>query len=158
MSVPPPEGTITFLFTDLEGSTERWESHPDAMRDAVAAHDEMLRGIFERHAGYVFTTAGDSFAVAFARAGDAARAARAVQREMTNSVFDAVGELLVRIGIHTGSAELRDGDYFGHDVNLAARVMASGPRRPDRALRRHGNVDSRHRDTRPRPPPPEGDP
>ena len=73
----------------------------------------------------MFTTAGDSFAVAFPDADSAVNAGVALQREMTATTFDEIGELRVRVGMHTGTAELRDGDYFGSDVNLAARIMSS---------------------------------
>ena len=121
----PPRGTVTFLFTDLEGSTLLWNDHEAAMAAAVAGHDAILRNVFERAGGYVFTTAGDSFAVAFPDAGSAVNAGVGLQREMTAATFDEIGELRVRVGLHTGTAELRDGDYFGPDVNLAARIMSS---------------------------------
>lgn len=116
---------MTFLFTDLEGSTPLWNDHEAAMQSAVAGHDAILRDVFKRTGGYVFTTAGDSFAVAFADADSAVNASVALQREMTATTFDEIGELRVRVGIHTGTAELRDGDYFGPDVNLAARIMSA---------------------------------
>ena len=121
----PPSGTVTFLFTDLEGSTQLWNQQEEAMRAAVARHDSILRDIFERAGGYVFTTAGDSFAVAFHDAGAAVGAGIGLQRELTATSFDQIGELRVRVGVHTGTAELRDGDYFGPDVNLAARIMSA---------------------------------
>ena len=116
---------MTFLFTDLEGSTLLWNDNEAAMASAVAGHDAILRSVFERTGGYVFTTAGDSFAVAFPDANSAVDAGVGLQREMTARTFDEIGELRVRVGLHTGTAELRDGDYFGPDVNLAARIMSS---------------------------------
>ena len=74
-----PSGTVTFLFTDIEGSTRSWEDHPVAMRTAVERHDAIVRGAVVGHGGYVFSTAGDAFAAAFGRAGDAISAARAAQ-------------------------------------------------------------------------------
>jgi len=121
----PPSGTVTFLFTDLEGSTQLWNEQQAAMQSAVARHDTILRTIFERADGYVFTTAGDSFAVAFHDADAAVGAGIGLQRELAATSFDQIGELRVRVGIHTGTAELRDGDYFGPDVNLAARIMSA---------------------------------
>ncbi len=116
-----PSGVVTFLFTDVEGSTRRWEDNPDSMDDALARHDLILRAVIERHGGHVFSTGGDGFAVAFARAAAAVTAAVEIQRALTE------GSLLpVRIGIHTGEAVERDGDYFGPTVNRAARVMAAG--------------------------------
>ena len=78
----PPLGTVTFLFTDIEGSTRLWEEHPGAMQGAVARHDEIVRSVIEGRGGYVFTTAGDSFAAAFGRAADAVAAAVEVQRAL----------------------------------------------------------------------------
>ena len=75
VGVPAPSGTVTFLFTDVVGSTTLWEVAPEAMRVAVARHDALLHAAIEEHDGYVFATGGDGFAAAFARAGDAVRAA-----------------------------------------------------------------------------------
>src|SRR4029079_4747155 len=74
-----PSGTVTFLFTDLEGSTRLWEEHPDAMRDALARHDEILRAAIESHSGYVVKTTGDGFHAAFATADSGVGAAVAAQ-------------------------------------------------------------------------------
>ena len=120
-----PTGTVTFLFTDLEGSTRLWEEHPDAMRDALARHDEILRGAVEKRDGYVVKTTGDGLHAAFATAPDAVgrggrRAARAAREEWT-----LPEPLKVRMGLHTGVAEVRDGDYYGTAVNRAARVAAA---------------------------------
>ncbi|HYL53295.1 MAG TPA: adenylate/guanylate cyclase domain-containing protein, partial [Acidimicrobiia bacterium] len=114
-----PSGTVTFLFTDIEGSTRLWESDPDAMRSALAVHDEILRAAIERHAGFVFATGGDGFAVAFARAADAVGAAADAQRALQARELPAV-----RMGVHVGEAAERDGDYFGPAVNRTARLMA----------------------------------
>src|ERR1700739_1926444 len=120
MSAPPaaaPSGVVTFLFTDVEGSTRRWEADADAMRAALAAHDEVLRKAIEAHGGWLFKHTGDGVCAAFASPRSAVDAAVAAQREL---------ELPVRMGIATGEAELRDGDYFGAVLNRAARVMAAG--------------------------------
>ena len=108
---------MTFLFTDVEGSTRRWEADADAMRAALAAHDEVLRAAIEAHRGWLFKHTGDGVCAAFASPRSAADAAVAAQREL---------ELPVRMGIATGEAELRQGDYFGAVLNRAARVMAAG--------------------------------
>ena len=113
----PPSGVVTFLFTDIEGSTRRWEANADAMRVALAAHDEVLRTAIEGHGGSLFKHTGDGVCAAFASPKSAVDAAVAAQREL---------ELPVRMGIATGEAELRDGDYFGTVLNRAARVMAAG--------------------------------
>jgi predicted ATPase/class 3 adenylate cyclase len=116
-----PTGTVTFLFTDIEGSTRLWETDAAAMRNALARHDEILRRAIGEHGGHVFATGGDSFAAAFSSGGDALAAAAAAQVELQASGLPAV-----RMGIHTGEAVERDGDYFGPTVNRTARLMAIG--------------------------------
>lgn len=113
----PPTGVVTFLFTDVEGSTRRWEADADEMRAALAAHDQVLRHAIESHGGWLFKHTGDGVCAAFASPRSAVDAAVAAQREL---------ELPVRMGIATGEAEPRDGDYFGTVLNRAARVMAVG--------------------------------
>ena len=113
----PPSGVVTFLFTDVEGSTRRWEADADAMRAALAAHDKVLRTAIEAHDGFLFSHSGDGFVAAFASPMSAVNAAIDAQREL---------QLPVRMGLATGEAELRDGDYFGTVLNRAARVMAAG--------------------------------
>jgi len=108
---------VTFLFTDVEGSTRRWEADADEMRIALAAHDEVLRGAIEAHGGWLFKHTGDGVCAAFASPRSAVDAGVAAQRAL---------ELPVRMGLATGEAELRDGDYFGAVLNRAARVMAAG--------------------------------
>jgi predicted ATPase len=105
------------LFTDIEGSTRRWESDADAMRSALVAHDKVLRTAIEAYDGFLFSHTGDGFVAAFASPISAVNAAIDAQREL---------QLPVRMGIATGEAELRDGDYFGTVLNRAARVMAAG--------------------------------
>jgi predicted ATPase len=124
--VPPraPTGTIAFLFTDIEGSSQRWESFGVAMDGAVKEHERLLRGVFGSHGGYVFKTVGDEFCVAFARAADALAAAVDAQRALDAVDFSAVGGLHVRMGVHAGEAAERDGDYFGPTVNTVARLSA----------------------------------
>ncbi len=113
----PPSGVVTFLFTDIEGSTRRWETDADGMRVALAAHDMVLRSAIEAHEGFVFSHSGDGMAAAFTSPLSAVEAAIEAQREL---------DLPVRMGIATGEAELRDNDYFGTVLNRAARVMAAG--------------------------------
>jgi len=117
MTGAAPSGVVTFLFTDIEGSTRRWEADADAMRAALIAHDEVLRSSIEAHDGFLFSHTGDGVAAAFASPRSAMDAAVAAQLEL---------QLPVRMGIATGEAELRDGDYFGTVLNRAARVMAAG--------------------------------
>ena len=113
----PPSGIVTFLFTDVEGSTRRWEADPDGMRDALATHDQALRQAIETRGGWLFKHTGDGVCAAFASPKAAVDAAVAAQRTL---------ELPVRMGLATGEAELRDADYFGAALNRAARVMAAG--------------------------------
>ncbi|WP_082993213.1 AAA family ATPase [Mycobacterium sp. 1245111.1] len=108
---------MTFLFTDVEGSTRRWEADADAMRAALTAHDDTLRTAIDAHGGVLFKHTGDGVCAAFASPRAAVDAAVAAQRKL---------ELPVRMGLATGEAELRDGDYFGAVLNRAARVMAAG--------------------------------
>jgi len=121
-----PSGTVTFLFTDIEGSTRLWEEWPAEMAAAVERHDELLRGVIESNGGYVFTTAGDSFAAAFDRAEAAVVAATAAQDALAAERWSDAVALKVRMGLHTGEAFEREGDYFGPAVNRAARIMACG--------------------------------
>jgi predicted ATPase/class 3 adenylate cyclase len=123
--VTAPSGTVTFLFTDIEGSTQLWEADPDAMREAVERHDRILRAAIEGAGGYVFTTAGDAFAAAFSRVGSALDAAATAQRSLREARWTTTTPLRVRMGIHTGEANERDGDYFGSNVNRAARIMSA---------------------------------
>ncbi|HVB71920.1 MAG TPA: tetratricopeptide repeat protein [Ktedonobacteraceae bacterium] len=122
-----PTGTVTYLFTDIEGSTERWERHPEVMRAAVAQHDVLLRSIIEAHRGSVFKTAGDAFYVAFAVALDALTAAVAAQRALAAETWPTeIRPLRVRMAIHTGAAEQRNNDYFGQALNRVARILSAG--------------------------------
>jgi class 3 adenylate cyclase len=108
---------VTFLFTDIEGSTRRWEADAEAMRAALSKHDQVLRTAIESHDGFLFSHTGDGVVAAFASPRSAVDAAVTAQLAL---------ELPVRMGIATGEAELRDGDYFGTVLNRAARVMAAG--------------------------------
>ena len=120
-----PSGTVTFVFTDLEGSTRLWERHPDAMRPALARHDQILRDAVEGHRGHIVKTTGDGLHAVFVTTRDAVDAALAAQMSLAREDWGAPGELRVRMGLHTGDAEVRDGDYYGPATNRAARVMAS---------------------------------
>ncbi|MFQ5967488.1 MAG: tetratricopeptide repeat protein [Acidimicrobiia bacterium] len=118
-----PSGTVTFLFTDVEGSTRLWEEHPEEMKVALGRHDQILRQVIEDHEGYVFTTAGDAFAAAFQGAKPAVGAAIDLQLAIAQQQW---GETSVRVrtAVHTGEAEERDADYFGPPLNRAARLMS----------------------------------
>jgi len=121
-----PTGAITFLFTDIEGSTQAWEAHPRAMQSAIKRHDTLMRAAIERHRGYVFKTVGDAFCAAFHSATDAVEAALEAQRSLAKENFSAIGGLRVRMGLHAGHAHERDADYFGPAVNRVARLMSIG--------------------------------
>jgi predicted ATPase len=117
---------VTFLFTDIEGSTGLWESAPDAMSTALARHDAIVRDAIEAHGGYVFATGGDGFAAAFGSAPGAVAAAESAQAALGRESWPEGAALTVRMGLHTGVVEERNGDYFGPTVNRAARIMAAG--------------------------------
>jgi len=125
-SAAPPSGTITFLFTDIEGSTQLWEKHPQAMLITLERHNQILRRTMESHGGFVFKTVGDAFCVAFASAPNAMAAALAAQRALAAEPWGETGPLRVRMALHTGAAEERGGDYFGPTLNRVARVLAAG--------------------------------
>jgi len=115
--------TLTFLFTDLEGSTRLWEDHPDPMSDALALHDELLRDAVESRGGTVVKSTGDGVLATFASATDGVDAAAAAQRALLATTWPAPVDLRVRMGLHFGEATERNGDWYGSDVNRAARVM-----------------------------------
>jgi len=119
----PPSGIITFVFTDIEGSTHLWDSRPQLMQPALVRHDTILRQEIAAEQGHVFKTIGDAFCAAFHSTIKAAKAACAIERRVASELsFPA--PIRVRIAIHTGTADGRDGDYFGGDVNLAHRVVS----------------------------------
>lgn len=139
-------GDITFLFTDIEGSTRLWEADPEAMRQALARHDSLLRDVIESGGGRVFKTTGDGFCGAFPSTAPAAEAALAGQLALRGvdgvrlmvdgsdparpdhqpSTIHHQPALRVRMALHTGQAELRDGDYFGATLSRVARMLEAG--------------------------------
>ncbi|HEX5863871.1 MAG TPA: adenylate/guanylate cyclase domain-containing protein, partial [Casimicrobiaceae bacterium] len=121
-----PTGTVTLLFTDIEGSTQLWEAHAAAMRAALARHDALLRHCIGDHAGHVFKTGGDAFCAAFHTAADAVAAALDAQRALHREPWPEAAKLRVRMALHSGAVELRDGDYFGAPLNRVARLLAAG--------------------------------
>ncbi len=120
-----PTGVVTFVFTDVVASTSLWAEDPEGMAASLELHDSILRETFDSAGGYVFTTAGDSFSVAFQDPAAAVAAARAVQGRLAGTVWPGPS-LEVRIGAHLSTAVERDGDYFGPAVNTAARIEAAG--------------------------------
>ena len=122
----PPTGTVTFLFTDIEGSTRLWERSPGAMAGALARHDRLLRTVIEEHGGVVFKIVGDSVCAAFAAAPAAVAAALDAQRALTAEPWGEIGPLRARMAAHAGAVEARDGDYVGPPLNRVARLLAAG--------------------------------
>ncbi len=118
-------GTFTLLFTDIEGSTRLWDTHPEAMRAALAIHDELLRKVVDAAGGRIFKHTGDGSVSVFSVASDALVAAAEIQRRLGEMTFADIGELRVRMGIHTGEVEERDGDFFGPPLNRTARLMSA---------------------------------
>ncbi len=112
-----PTGTVSFLFTDVEGSTQLWEQHPREMAAAMARHDQIVRSAVAEHRGHVFSTSGDGFGAAFWTPREALEAAIGVQNVLAGEPWPAPLTVAVRMAIHTGSANERDGDYFGPTVN-----------------------------------------
>jgi predicted ATPase/class 3 adenylate cyclase len=126
MSVEPPTGTITFLFTDIEGSTRLWERQATEMSRALARHDQLVREAIEGRGGHVFKTVGDAFCAGFGSAVDAVAAALDVQLAMAGEPWGESPALVVRCALHTGTAERRANDYFGPTLNRAARLLSAG--------------------------------
>ncbi len=121
-----PSGTVTFAFTDIEGSTQRWDRDRPAMEAAVRRHDAIMRAAIGEHRGHVFKTIGDAFCAAFERPEAAVAAMLAAQQRLADEDFTAVDGIRVRAAIHTGTADERDGDYFGPALNRIARLVAIG--------------------------------
>jgi class 3 adenylate cyclase len=122
-----PQGTVTFVFTDLEGSTARWEAHPAEMRQALARHDAIVRGAVESQGGTVFATMGDGMAAAFASARDAVRAVLAAQVALGAEQWGEVtGPLAARMGVWTDEGVPGGQDYLNQALNRCARLMAAG--------------------------------
>lgn len=121
-----PTGTVTFLFTDIEGSTRLWEAQHDTMRTALARHDALVRRSIEANRGFVFKTVGDAFCAAFATAPDAVAAALEAQRALQLEPWVDPIRIKVRMALHTGASELRQDDYFGPPLNHLARLLALG--------------------------------
>jgi len=118
---------LTFLFTDLEGSTRLWEAFPDRMRGALARHDGILQQAIEANGGRLIKTTGDGVHAVFERGGGGVAAALDAQQALAESKWDEIHphSLRVRMGLHTGEAEARGGDYYGPSLNRAARLMSA---------------------------------
>lgn len=122
-----PEGTTTFLLTDLKGSTQAWERQPKAMRTAMARHDAILASTVQDHAGQLVEAGreGDSVLAVFVTAGAAARCALDIQKHFALESWPDGLDLKVRVALHTGEAQLREGHYFGRTLNRCARLLAT---------------------------------
>jgi predicted ATPase/class 3 adenylate cyclase len=123
-----PTGTVTFLFSDIEGSTQIWERHPQGMRAALSHHDVLLRQCVTAHNGHIVKTTGDGAYAVFERAIDAIQAAILAQTTFLADPWSDTtpDRLMARMGINTGEAEIRERDYHGVSVNRAARIMSAG--------------------------------
>jgi predicted ATPase/class 3 adenylate cyclase len=119
-----PSGTVTFLFTDIDGSTKLWEQFPEAMKAALAKHDAILKEAIATNHGQIVKTTGDGVHAVFITALDGVNAAAEMQRLLLQT-YEGL-QLRVRMGLHTAEAELRNGDYYGQSVNRAARIMSIG--------------------------------
>jgi class 3 adenylate cyclase len=121
-----PSGTVTFLFTDIEGSTALWERWADAMKAALGRHHALLNAAASEHHGYVFQIVGDAFCIAFGSAPDALGTALTAQRALRAETWGATGPLRVRMALHTGSAQPQDGQYASNRTfNRISRLLSS---------------------------------
>ncbi len=119
-------GTVTFLFTDIEGSTKLWQHFPGQMPDAFELHHAILRKAIEANGGYVFKTIGDAFCAAFATATDGLVAALAAQRMLRDATWGETGAIRVRMALYTGTVEVRAGEYLGLTLSRVARLLSAG--------------------------------
>ena len=126
LTSPHPTGTVTFGFCEVEDSSRLWAAHPTKMAAAVARLDGLVRAVVDRHGGWIFAAAGETFGASFHRADDAAAWARELQLEASSEPWPGGVELRLRIGLHTGETEERAGSYFGAAVNTAGRIAAAG--------------------------------
>jgi len=118
--------TLTFLFTDIEGSTRLWDSQPELMRTSLARHDAIMRRAIEDGGGHVFKTVGDAFCAVFVKPSGAIKAALQAQLELSAETWGGMDPIRVRMAIHTGEAEVRDDDYFGPPLNRVSRMLTLG--------------------------------
>ena len=121
-----PSGTVTFLFTDIEGSTTLWERNPAEMGPALARHDALVRRAIEQYDGTVFKTVGDAFCATFPTASYALNAILSAQLSLAQEPWPESTRIKVRMALHTGTAEVRNNDYFGQPLNRVARLLAAG--------------------------------
>ena len=126
MTAQPPSGTVTFLLTDLEGSTRMWERDPVAMKAAMVRHDEILEKAIAANQGYVFSRMGDGMAAAFATAGDAVMSAITIKHALAEENWRTADPLKARIGLHTAEAVIVDDTgYASLPINRCSRLMSA---------------------------------
>ena len=121
-----PTGLVTYVFTDVEGSTGLWESFPEQMEPALARHDAIVKEAIADHDGHVFSHAGDGYGISFQSTRAGLDAVEQMQRQLAAEDWPEHATIRVRMGVHVGTAEERDGDYYGSAVNRAARLMSAG--------------------------------
>ncbi len=121
-----PSGLVTFVFTDVEGSTRLWDTVPDQMQVALARHDAIVAAAVTAHDGHVFSTGGDGYGISFHTTHQAVDAVTLIQQGLAAEPWPERADIRIRIGVHVGLAEERNGDYFGTAVNRAARLMSAG--------------------------------
>jgi len=127
-----PSGTVTFLFTDIEGSTRLWQEFPEEMPGALKQHHALLQTIIDKHNGYVFQIIGDAFCVAFESASQALAASLEIQLSLKEARWDKTGPILVRTALHTGPVELKVGEHIsgeyesGLTLSQASRLLSAG--------------------------------
>ena len=120
-----PTGIVTFLFTDIEGSTRLLEARPEAYRAALARHDAIVQHAVDPHGGVIFQHRGDGFSAAFASPAEGTLAALDAQRALQAEPWDDSVQIRARMGLHTGEVSLQNGEYFGSPLNRCARLMDS---------------------------------
>lgn len=125
MAVRPPTGTVTFLITDLEGSTRLWEQDPEAMKAAMVRHDVLVESAIAANRGYVFARMGDGMAAAFATAGDAIAAAAGIRTALAGERWPTTGPLRARVGLHTDEGVVVNDTYASQPVNRCSRLMTA---------------------------------
>src|SRR5439155_14630638 len=118
--------TLTFLFTDIEGSTQLWEQHRQTMKEALERHDAILRDSVESSNGQVVKTTGDGLMAVFGSAVDGLSACLKAQHGLAREPWGLTGPLRVRMALHAGEAAKRNGDYYGPTLNRVARIMSAG--------------------------------
>ena len=121
---PLPSGTVTFLYTDIEGSTRLWELHRESMPDVLKRNDEIWRTAVAANNGQIYRITGDGYCAAFSNAAQALNSAAAAQLALYEEEWGAIEQLRVRAIVHTGSAVVNDADYVGGSLNMAGRLLS----------------------------------